>query len=271
MKFKIKNGLILLFLIVFTVFLAPASKASCIPDPPDKYRIDFESYYSYSKITWKYTDINHTLVENLVNESFCSPDLLETEKNDYIHWEVSLFNDVGSIWEIQIKDPGIRYYYHTTLWKLPKNFAEACYSSSSMRYTMKIIPYNVPEYLNEVRNYIPINETQNIQIGSYSIKEDFRTNDTHGHKVYNYDINGILDQYSVYYDNQTAYDLKLSYYEHFIDDYQCNCGSDPFFWLMVTIIGISGFIFFVLMVSYVGMGISYEHKREILKREGVWI
>lgn len=81
MKLKIKNGLILLFLIVFTVFLAPASKASCIPDPPDKYRIDFESYYSYSKITWKYTDINHTLVENLVNESFCSPELLETEKN----------------------------------------------------------------------------------------------------------------------------------------------------------------------------------------------
>ena len=131
---------------------------------------------------------------------------------------------------------------------------------SEKYYTLMLLPYDVPDYLNELKENIPSNRSQNIQIESYSIKMDFRTNETHGHCVYIYNINGVLEQYSVYYDNLTAYNLKLSYYRSGYHD-TGGCGGGSLFWLLLY--G-AGAIFIMALCSYFGMKSWYKIRRRTL-------
>jgi len=273
MKSNKKIGLLLLSVVITTLYLTPATQGSCIPDPPEKYNIIVKDYYNDAVVIWKYTNINHTLVGKLVNESYCSPLLMEIEENDYIRWEMFLTWDIDALWEIKVRKVipsfGHDFYTYRNIYKDPALFSDECFTSNGYGYTLMLLPYNVPEYLNEVRETMTYNKSQHVQLDSYSIKEDFRTNETHGHSVYNYDIYGVLDQHSVYFDNLTAYDLKLSYYNSDSDYPGGGCGSDYLSFYMICIAGAFGFIFLIAVCSYVGMKGMYEQRRIILNREGV--
>lgn len=205
----------------------------CPPGGYSGYSLVIDDDEDELKIEWKYETLNHSLMEEILNETDIELDMGAYFQGDVVTWDVSLLDDSetktsyddGYYWEIEVYEHiymnNSQYSLTSKDFKIKEN-PEAYAGnmlSGDIDYTNRIIPIQVYDFLPAVGDSIPgfklrpfyDNNTEYI-IGSNSILKVITTNTVfEEYMIYNGD--GILRYHSINFENQSVMELYLVKYD----------------------------------------------------------
>ena len=211
----------------------------CPPGGYSGYSLVIDDDEDELKIEWKYETLNHSLMEEILNETDIELDMSAYSQGDVVTWDVSLLDDSETktsyddeyYWEINVYEHiymnNSQYSLTSKDFKIKEN--PEAYAGNMLcgdnDYTNKIIPIQVYDFLPEVGDSIPgfnlrsfyDNNTEYIITSNSILKvinSVFEEN-----MIYNGD--GILRYHSFTYENQTVMELYLVKYDvhHYIHNY----------------------------------------------------
>ena len=218
-----------LVVIYFIYNLVPTTFSSTEPD--SKYSLIIDEGDEL-EVQWQYTTLNHSILENLVNENEINLDMTCYNQDDVIEWTFSIPEDEDSscgsyYWEVlrdEYKQIGYnKQYISSHKYRIYKK--SVLYLNSMFRddnyYTNRLIPIEVDDFIKSLNFYIHgseawlLNHAKNytLETNSFNTITKLLRNNTNYSETFSYNVDGILNNHVIYYDNQTAMELKLIKYE----------------------------------------------------------
>jgi len=256
MKFKTILTIVFINIFLFIPIIAPSSQALYYDD---EYQLLINNEEDVLKIQWEIKGLEVSLLEKLENESSYASKFIKYHKNDKFYWEVSMMVEDRCCWWLKIKeysgyilisDDTILSEYKDEFWievnKDPSQFCSSWFNQEYNRRNIWLIPNNVENYLEEFANSIPLANLNNYDIERMTLYEDLRNETTHGHSCFDYNYSGILNGYSLFYDNETALEISLVQYD-LNYNYLPPCGLfEPY--IDISYLFMILFIFFVITI-----------------------
>ncbi len=262
-----------LVVIYFIYNLVPATFSSTEPDSELSLIIE-EGDELEAK--WQYTTLNQSIFERLANETDINLDVTSCyNQDDVIEWTLSILEDEDCscdsyYWEV-LRDEYKRigdYKQYTSSHKYRIYKKSELYLSSMFRddnyYTSRLIPIEVDDFIKSLNFYIYdcetwlLNHAKNYTLETNSINTITKLlrNNTNYREIFSYNDEGILYNHAIYYENQTAMEMKLIKFE--IDRLE---PQDPTIskWFFVTrllnllfIVTIVEIIIVIILISTIG-------------------
>ena len=219
-----------LVIIYFISNLVPATFSSTEPDSEYPLIIDEGDEL---EVQWQYTTLNQSLFEKLANETDINLDMTSCyNQDDVIEWIFSIPEDEDSscgsyYWEVlrdEYKQIGYnKQYISSHIYRIYKK--PVLYLSSMFRddnyYTNRLIPIEVDDFIKSLNFYIHaseawlLNHAKNytLETNSFNTITKLLRNNTNYSEIFSYNVDGILNNHVIYFDNQTAMEIKLIKFE----------------------------------------------------------
>ena len=175
-------------------------------------------------IIWEHTFLNKTLIQNLITEEGYGETLLEYEVGNQLKWDIDMIRseEIFNVeyWLIffsiikgkNLEDVALDPYgeCYTNIVKDPKDLFKVKFEDDDLPINLRILPVNAQKYLEVFVNNIPSANKSIFSSNKLVLIEDYTTKGKNHTIIRTFNEEGIISNYSLYYNGSLAYEYLLS-------------------------------------------------------------
>ncbi len=225
-------GLIVGFIIVVGIFVTVFSTTEHTDESDySEYHLCMNRPYDDEVDTyWECTEMNHSLFAQLDNESYYPvfKNIVSLEKRTTIELCFCISDEYPDSWDLEgeqwinASEDSVSLSFKILKW--PSRFVDA-WIGKWADFTPIIIPCDSIDYLSNAKDNFPEYYSEIVKVDDFKIYEDYRVIGNHSKNVLEYNEDGILQCYTLYYDDQTVFEIILTDYNINIGDSTCTLPS----------------------------------------------
>ncbi len=238
MKLKTTRIIFLLFVVIFTIPIRFSFSNS-------QYKLGFKEG---TVLIYEFSTVNTTLLDILAEYDYSYNELIDIPEGFAIKWVINNIKSQKTNWTISANlftGDNLDEYsgnLQTICFRSPELFSNSVFNSSDV--FLDFLPIDVTEYLLNFDSYIPDLFNDTCYINDKSINFDFTPIGYKDTTKYQYNTQGILEEYNILCDNQVALSKVL------IKSYKQQEPFHSFIILFIVIASILSLIGFVIIYKY---------------------